>query len=87
VPGSPADRLARLADGYLVTQLLHVVVALGVPDALADGPRSADELARELGAVPGVLHRVLRGLAAEEVLDELPDGRFALAAMGECLRT
>jgi O-methyltransferase domain len=87
VSGSPADRLARLADGYLVTQLLHVVVALGVPDALADGPRSADELARELGAVPGVLHRVLRGLAAEEVLDELPDGRFALAAMGECLRT
>jgi hypothetical protein len=86
VPGSAADRLARLADGYLVTQLLHVVVALGVPDALADGPRSADELARELGAVPGALHRVLRGLAAEEVLDELPDGRFTLTPVGELLR-
>ncbi|WP_448608174.1 methyltransferase [Geodermatophilus sp. URMC 60] len=86
MPGSPAERLARLADGYLVTQLLHVAVALGVPEALADGPRSSDELAPELGARPGPLHRVLRGLAAEEVLDELPDGRFALSPVGDLLR-
>ncbi len=84
--GSAADRLARLADGYLVTQLLHVAVALGVPDALAAGPRTAPDLARELGAVPDALHRVLRGLAAEEVLDELPDGRFGLTPVGELLR-
>ncbi|MGK5114521.1 methyltransferase [Geodermatophilus sp. CPCC 205506] len=87
MPGSAAARLARLADGYLVTQLLHVCVALGVPDALAAGPRSADELAGEVGAVPGPLHRVLRGLAAEEVLDELPDGRFALTETGAWLRS
>jgi hypothetical protein len=86
VPGSAADRLARLADGYLVTQLLHVAVVLGVPDALAAGPRGADDLARELGALPDPLRRVLRGLAAEEVLDELPDGRFALTPVGELLR-
>jgi hypothetical protein len=53
VPGSAADRLARLADGYLITQLLHVAIALGVPEALAHGPRSAEDLADELGAVPG----------------------------------
>jgi O-methyltransferase domain/Dimerisation domain len=87
VPGSAADRLARLADGYLVTQLLHVAVALGVPDALAAGPRGAPDLARELGAVPGALHRVLRGLAAEEVLEELPGGRFALTDTGRLLCT
>ncbi|MGY1706485.1 methyltransferase [Geodermatophilus sp. SYSU D00697] len=86
MPGSAASRLARLADGYLVTQLLHACVALGIPEALAAGPRSAGDLAAELGAVPGPLHRVLRGLAAEEVLDELPDGRFALTPVGECLR-
>jgi hypothetical protein len=85
VPGSAADRLARLADGYLVTQLLHVAVALGVPDALADGPRDAGDLARELGAVPGPLHRVLRGLAAEDVLAETGDGRFALTDTGRLL--
>jgi hypothetical protein len=86
VPGSAAARLARLADGYLVTQLLYVAVTLGVPEALADGPRGTRELASELGAEPGVLHRVLRGLAAEEVLDELPDGRFTLTATGQLLR-
>jgi SAM-dependent methyltransferase len=86
VPGSAADRLARLADGYLVTQLLHAAVALRVPDALAAGPRSAHELAAEVGALPGLLHRVLRGLATEDVLEELPDGRFALTPVGELLR-
>jgi SAM-dependent methyltransferase len=86
VPGSAAARLARLADGYLVTQLLHAAVTLGVPEALAGGPRGTPELATELGADPGMLHRVLRGLAAEDVLEELPDGRFALTATGQLLR-
>jgi hypothetical protein len=86
VPGSAAARLARLADGYLVTQLLHAAVTLGVPEALADGPRGSAELAAELHAERGPLHRVLRGLAAEEVLDELPDGRFALTESGQLLR-
>jgi hypothetical protein len=80
-----AAHLGRLADGFLVTQLLHVAVALGVPDALVDGPLTADELAARVGAAPGPLRRVLRGLAAEEVLDELPDGRFALTATAELL--
>ena len=79
-------RLARLTDGYLVTQLLHVAVALGVPEVLDGGPRPVDELAREVGAVPDLLRRVLRGLAAEGVLDELPGDRFGLTAVGDLLR-
>ncbi|WP_170861091.1 methyltransferase [Trujillonella endophytica] len=86
MPGSTPDRLARLADGYLITQLLHVAVALGVPEALAAGPRDAEALAAELGARPGPLRRVLRGLAAEEVLAEHADGRFALADAGRLLQ-
>ena len=84
--GDERERLARLADGYLVTQLLHVAITLGVPEALAAGPRRVDDLAREVGAVPDLLWRVARGLAAEDVLEELTDGRFALTAMGELLR-
>src|SRR5689334_6981772 len=83
--GDPAARLARLADGYLVTQLLHAAVALGLPEALVAGPRDADDLAGELGAVPELLHRVLRGLAAEDVVEERRDGRFALTALGALL--
>ena len=84
--GSPADRLARLADGYLVTQLLHAAVELGLADALGDGERDAGELAAEVGADAGVLERVLRGLAAEGVLDERPGRRFALTELGRLLR-
>jgi hypothetical protein len=81
----PARDLARLVDGYLSTQLLYVAVALRLPDALRDGPGTAAELAETVGARPGPLHRVLRGLAADGVLDEHPDGRFALTPTGELL--
>ncbi len=83
---TPAARLARLTDGYVVTQLLWVAADLRVADALAEGPRTADELAAQVGADARVLRRVLRGLAAEEVLDELPGGRFALTDTGQLLR-
>jgi hypothetical protein len=82
---TPADALSRLADGYLATQLLYVAVELRLPEALAEGPRHVDELAVEVGADRCVLRRVLRGLAADGVLDERPDGRFALTAVGELL--
>jgi hypothetical protein len=79
-------RLARLMDGYLVTQMLAVAARLGVADVLADGPRTSAEIADAVGADARGLHRVLRNLAVEEVLVELDDGRFALAPMGERLR-
>lgn len=81
-----SERLMRLIDGFVATQLLYVVAKLGIADALADGPKSSTELAASAGADPAALHRVLRGLAAEEVFDELDDGRFALGPLGEALR-
>jgi hypothetical protein len=44
-----ADHAAlwRLINGCQVSQALHTIVSLGVPDALAGGPRSLDELAFE----------------------------------------
>jgi hypothetical protein len=83
---TPDARLAWLTDGYVTTQLLFVAAELGVADVLADGPCSADQVAEKVGADAGVLHRVLRGLAAEEVLEELPGGRFGLTATGQLLR-
>jgi hypothetical protein len=83
---TPAARLARLTDGYVVTQLLWVAAELHIADELADGPRTAEELAGKVGADAGKLRRVLRGLAAEEVLEELPGGRFGLTPTGELLR-
>jgi hypothetical protein len=83
---TPDARLARLTDGYVVTQLLWVAAELHIADELAGGPRTAEELAGKVGADAGNLRRVLRGLAAEEVLEELPGGRFGLTATGQFLR-
>lgn len=79
-------RLEELQDGYQATQLLYVAASLGVADALAGGPRTSDALAKEVGADPGALHRMLRGLAAYGVLEEVGDGRFGLTPVGELLR-
>jgi hypothetical protein len=80
--------IADLMDGYLASQLLYVAASLDLADALAHGPQAADALAKDVGAAdPDVLRRVLRGLAAEGVLDEFQDGRFGLTALGTCLRT
>jgi hypothetical protein len=83
---TPEARLAWLTDGYVMTQLLFVAAELGVADVLADGPCTAEQIAGKVGADAGVLRRVLRGLAAEEVLEELPGGEFALTATGQLLR-
>jgi hypothetical protein len=77
--------LARLMDGYLVTQLLYVAVKLGVADVLAGGPRTGPEIAGAVGADADRLTRMLRGLVVEGVLSE-DRGRFALTAIGERLR-
>jgi hypothetical protein len=83
---TPDARLARLTDGYVVTQLLWIAAELRIADALAGGPHTAEELAEKVGADAGALHRVLRGLAAEEVFEELPGRRFGLTATGDLLR-
>jgi hypothetical protein len=78
-------RMARLADGFLTTQLLYVAARLGVADVLASGPRTGPEIAAAVGADPDLLTRAMRGLVLEEVLAE-EGGRFALTELGHCLR-
>jgi SAM-dependent methyltransferase len=82
---SPSWQLMRLIDGFVTTQLLYVAAKLGIADHLADGPRTGGELAEAVGADPGALGRVLRGLVIEDVLAEVDGGRFALTPLGECL--
>ncbi len=84
---SERGALWQLVNGYRTTQALLVVVELGVPDLLADGPRSSAELAAETGSDEPSLYRLLRALAALGVLREDRDRHFSLSAMGEPLRS
>jgi hypothetical protein len=80
------DDLLRLINGYQVTQAIHVAVTLDVPDRLAQGPLTADELAAAADAHPPSLYRLLRALAAVGILHEDAERRFALTVLGEGLR-
>jgi hypothetical protein len=83
----PQVVLYQLATGHYVSRALHLAAKLGLADRLKDGPRSAEELARATGTHAPSLRRLLRLLASRDVLAEQADGAFALAPLGEALRT
>jgi hypothetical protein len=71
--------------GAMMTKALGIVVDLRIPEALADGPRPVEELAREANVDADVLHRLLRALASDDVFEEHEPGTFALNAGSEPL--
>jgi hypothetical protein len=84
-----ADRAAlyRLIYGFQVSQAIYVAATLRLADHLAQGAKTATELAALSDAHPGALHRLLAALASVGVLDECAPGRFALTATGFFLRS
>ena len=78
--------LSRLVGGFRVSQAIHVVAELGVPDLLADGPKGVEALAAGVGADEGALFRVLRLLAGAGLFEEVAPRRFALTPLGAGLR-
>lgn len=83
-----SERLRAMVNGYQVSQAISVAVALGVPDLIASGVGSADELAARTGAHPRSLYRLLRALTGLDLLREGDegDGRlFELTELGEGL--
>ncbi len=83
---SPAARLFQMLN-YDLTQMIYVVVKLGVPDLLADGPRPADEIASSVGVHVRSLYRLLRALASLDLFVEDSSGRFSLTPLSELLRS
>lgn len=81
-----AQLIRQMAAGHVLPRCLHVVAELGVADALDDSPRTAAELARDVGADADALHRVLRLLAAHGVF-ELTGDRFGHSAASHLLRS
>jgi len=83
---SPEGRIWDLMRGALATRALAIAADLRIADALAEGPRPVDELAREVGADPGTLQRLLRALASDGVFAEDEPGLFRNTEASEVLR-
>ena len=83
---SPEEQLWGLIRGALGTRALGITADLRIADALAEGPRHVDDLARELDVDPDTLHRILRALATHGVFAEEAPGVFRNTAASELLR-
>src|SRR5262245_38831275 len=86
--GRPAgyQRLAELVIGSRVAIALRGVVEKGIPDLLASGSKTADSLAASAGVPPANLRRVMRGLCAVGVFEEVAEGEFANTPVSEFMR-
>ena len=82
----PQMLLYQMAIGHYLSRAFHLAAKLGVADLLKDGARRAEELAEATDTHAPSLRRVLRFLASVGVFEEREDSRFALTALGECLR-
>jgi hypothetical protein len=74
----PHAVLFEMLFGAWTAKILSEIVRLDVPDALADGPLTAEELVRKAGvrAHPVALQRALRACAALGIVTEDSVGRF-----------
>jgi hypothetical protein len=82
-----SDQLTKLINGFQVSQAIYVATTLGIPDLLSGGPRSSGALATATQTHPTALYRLLRALATVGILQEQDNRQFALAPLGESLRS
>jgi Dimerisation domain len=84
---SPGQELFRMTQGYKTAQALYVAAKLGVADHLQHGPERSEEIAKEVGANPKALFRLMRHLAAIEIFTQDESGKFGPTPLGECKNT
>ena len=80
------DRLRRSIEAYHESALVYAAVKLGLPDTLAAGSATSQQLAAALGLSAPHLHRFLRGLCTIGICEEGPGDTFALAPGGHSLK-
>ncbi|MES2465605.1 MAG: methyltransferase [Armatimonadota bacterium] len=83
----PHAQLIEMGSGALVSAIIYAAAKLGIADHLADGAKSAVEMAGPTGTHAPSLHRLLRSLAVFGIVTELTEQRFALTTLGQALQT
>src|SRR5690348_16884110 len=88
-PEGPAaqDCFQFIYPGLIAVQAIYVVARLGIADLVADGPKTAAELAALTRTHAGTLHRLLRAVDSIGLFREDEAGRFSNTPASEALRT
>jgi hypothetical protein len=74
-------------NGAHVAGAVSCLAQLGIPDLVEAAPKSSEELAKQIGADPEALYRLMRATASVGVLSEGPDGKFSQTPMSTILRS
>ncbi len=77
----------QLLNGVFVVGAVSCLAWLGIPDLVEHGPKSAEELALQIGVDPRALYRLLRATACVGVLSEGADGKFSETPLSAVLRS
>jgi hypothetical protein len=83
--GERDSRLGLLLEGMITAQVTSVLAGLAVPDELASGPLTADELAPRVGADAAALRRLLPAAVVYGLVSQDDAGRYALTPDGQRL--
>lgn len=86
-PIEPVDQMRTMLAGHIVSQSLHALALLGIPDLIESGLRGLDDLAAATGTHQPSLHRMLTTLASLGVLTETAGAEFGLTPLGATLRS
>src|SRR5262245_53785001 len=83
----PPAVILQLVLNMWATKSAATFAQLGFADILAHGPVTAAAAAEKAHTNADATYRLLRALAAVGIVQALPDHRFALTPVGECLRS
>jgi hypothetical protein len=82
----PHAQLVQMAMGHWVSRIVYVAAKLDIAGRLANGPKSADELAGPTATDATALYRFMRSLATLGILNESDNRQFSLTPLGEALK-
>ncbi|MCO6509981.1 MAG: hypothetical protein J5I65_04240 [Aridibacter famidurans] len=83
----PQAVIIQMAFGYVLSQALSVAARLRVADILADGAKTADEIASDAGAHGPSVFRMMRALAKAGIFVRDEGGRWSNTVLSEYLRS
>ena len=83
----PQALLMEMLFGFAPARAISIVAELRIADLLADGSKTAEELALKTKSHPRSLYRLLRACTSAGVFSEDLGKRFSLSPMGEFLRS
>src|SRR4029079_8033478 len=82
----PHAQLVQMAMGHWVSRIVYVAAKLDLAGRLANGSKSAEELAGPTGTDATALYRFMRSLATLGILSESGMRQFSLTPLGEALK-